>query len=144
VRNSIQQLRTQGRTVLLCTHNLYEAEELADQVAIIRLGRIIMNDTLESVKQQLLGPVEYEARLACQLDGLRLDLPSGVELRSRGENWLRFYIQNPDVDNARLLRFLLDAQLPVVSFQEVPRSLEKAFLSAIGSPAVDVEEGDSE
>jgi ABC-2 type transport system ATP-binding protein len=144
VRNSIQQLRSQGRTILLCTHNLYEAEELADQVAIIRQGRIIMSDTLESVKQQLLGPVEYEARLACQLNGLHLDLPGGVELRSRGENWLRFYIANPDIDNARLLRSLLDAQLPVVSFQEVPRSLEQAFLSAIGSPAVEVEEGDSE
>lgn len=138
VRNSIQELRGTGRVILLCTHNLAEAEELADKVAIIRLGRIIMNDTLANVKQQLLGPVEYEACLAGSIDGWSGDLPEGVELRLRAENRLRFRVTDPQITNPHLLRCLLDARLQVVSFAEVPRSLEKAFLNAIGS----VEEGE--
>jgi ABC-2 type transport system ATP-binding protein len=140
VRDSIKMLRGAGRTVLLCTHNLFEAEELADKVAIIRLGRIIMNDTLDNVKHQLLGPVEYEAQLAADLNGWPVSLPEGMELRGRGEKWLRFRVKDPRVQNPQLIRCLLDQQLPVVSFQEVPRSLEKAFLHAIGS----AEEGDGE
>jgi ABC-2 type transport system ATP-binding protein len=132
VRNSIQSLRTTGRTFLLCTHNLAEADELADKVAIIRLGRIVMSDTLENVKRQLLGPVEYEARLSCDLNGWAPELPAGVELRERGDNWLRFRVADPATLNPLLLRRLLDDRLPVVSFQEVPRSLEKAFLNAVG------------
>jgi len=36
VRDSIRALRSSERTIILCTHNLAEAEELADQIAIIR------------------------------------------------------------------------------------------------------------
>ena len=139
VRDSIKNLRAAGRTILLCTHNLFEAEELADKVAIIRLGKIIMNDTLENVKQQLLGPLEYEARLAGTPDGWTPRLPPGIELRERGESWLRFRVADPRSMNPQLIRCLLDDQLPVVSFHEVPRSLERAFLHAIGS----AEEGES-
>ncbi len=140
VRDSIKSLRGAGRTILLCTHNLFEAEELADKVAIIRLGRIIMSDTLDNMKQELLGPVEFEAQLACSLDGWMPDLPAGVELRARGENWLRFRVADPLTQNPLLIRCLLDDRLPIVTFQEVPRSLEKAFLQAIGT----VEEGENE
>lgn len=140
VRDSIQSLRGAGHTIMLCTHNLAEAEELADKVAIIRLGQIIMNDTLPNVKQQLLGPAEYEARLSANMNGCQVNLPSGVELRGQGENWLRFRVQDPQTTNPLLLRCLLNDQLPVVSFQEVPRSLERAFLHAIGS----MEEGENE
>src|SRR5512146_1584052 len=43
VRDAITTLRGEGRTILLCTHNLAEGEELADQVAIIQSGKIILN-----------------------------------------------------------------------------------------------------
>lgn len=134
VRDSIHDLRLSGRTILLCTHNLAEAEELADQVAIIRRGKIILYDRLEAIKQQLLGPVEYEARLAHPLNGWVPCLPEGVELRERGEDWLRFRVSDPTRSNPQLLRQLLSDQLAIVSFQEVPRSLEKAFLNAVGLP----------
>jgi len=133
VRNSIQELRGTGRTIMLCTHNLAEAEELADKVAIIRQGRIIMNDTLENVKQNLLGPVEYEARLAESVNGWSGELPEGVDLRKKEDTRLQFHVTDPQITNPQLLRCLLDAHLQVVSFSEVPRSLEKAFLNAIGS-----------
>jgi ABC-2 type transport system ATP-binding protein len=134
VRDSIHSLRSNGRTILLCTHNLAEAEELADQVAIIRRGKIILNDRLDDIKQQLLGPVEYEARLARPLNGWQPVLPEGVDVRERGEDWIRFRITDPNHTNPLLLRQLLADQLAVVSFQEVPRSLEKAFLNAVGMP----------
>jgi ABC-2 type transport system ATP-binding protein len=134
VRDAILSLRSSGRAILLCTHNLHEAEELADQVAIIRQGRILLNDSLAQVKRTLLGPEEYEARLACRLNGWAPCLPAGVELRSQGEDWLRFRITDPAVVIPQLLRQLLDDRLPLISFQEVPRSLEQAFLLAVGSP----------
>lgn len=134
VRDSIQMLRTSGRTILLCTHNLAEAEELADQVAIIHQGRILLIDTLAQVKFSLLGPVEYEARLAKGVNGWAPRLPQGVELRAQGENWLQFRMTDPGESIPLLLRQMLDDHLAVVSFQEIPRSLEQAFLQAVGSP----------
>ncbi len=130
VRDAILHLRGSGRTILLCTHNLAEGEELADQVAIIQAGRILIHDTLENVKQALLGAPEYEMRFAVDVGDLAIDLPHGVELRHIEGNKARFRIDDPFAANPRLLRALM-AGLDVLAFSEVPRSLEMAFLDAV-------------
>jgi ABC-2 type transport system ATP-binding protein len=131
VRDSIQSLRSRDRTIILCTHNLIEAEELADQVAIIRQGKIILYGTLEGLKQQLLGPVIYEARLAKEINGWTPRLPQGVTITAQGEYWLRFKIDAPLGSNPVLIRKLLEDHLEVVTFAEIPRSLEQAYLEGI-------------
>jgi ABC-2 type transport system ATP-binding protein len=55
VRDAILGLRSQEVTIILCTHNLAEAEELADKVAIIRRGRIIYDGVIDGLKRTLLG-----------------------------------------------------------------------------------------
>lgn len=134
VRNSIADLRSADRSIILCTHNLAEAEELADQIAIIRRGKIIAQDTSSNLKQLLLGTGEYEMHLATTLNGHLETLLPGVEITSRGPNWFRYRAAQPDQMNPELLRTLLDAGLPVVRLQEVSRSLEQVYLQAIHTP----------
>ena len=55
----IQRLAEQGTTVLLTTQYLEEAEQLADRIAILHEGRIIVNGTLTELKQ-LLPPAKVE------------------------------------------------------------------------------------
>lgn len=131
VRQAIRSLRSGERTIVLCTHNLLEAELLADQVAIIRRGRIIYDGKTAELKRALLGPEEYEARLAQSVNGWAGRLPVGVSLTGRGDNWLRFRVEDPQRANPVLLQQLLADQLPVLSFQEVPHSLEDAYLEAV-------------
>ncbi len=95
VRDGIHQLRSSSRSIILCTHNLLEAEELADQIAIIRKGRIIMSGSPSELKHKLLGPPEFEAHLTGRIDGKQLDLPQGVAVLSRGEDWVRFQVDDP-------------------------------------------------
>jgi len=68
VRNAIKTLRSEDRAIIVCTHNLAEAEELADTIAIIRAGRIIALGKSSELKQQLLGPGEYRITLKDDLD----------------------------------------------------------------------------
>lgn len=131
VREALLKLRSGERTILLCTHNLYEAEELADQIAIIRRGRIILNDTPVNMKRRMLGPSEYKALLNQRVDGYSPHLPDGVELTGRGEDWLLFRVENPAESNPQLVREMLAANLELVSFQEVAHSLEEAYLAAM-------------
>lgn len=138
VRDAIASLRSGDRTIMLCTHNLAEAEELADQVAIIRRGRIILCDSLENIKQNILGPAEFQATFSTSVDGWSADLPEGVILSGRGNNWMRFRVANPLDANPKLLR-QLSAQMEVITFQEVPRSLENAYLEAMRRAAIEEE-----
>ncbi len=59
VWNSVKELAGQGTTVLLTTQYLDEAEQLADRIAILHEGRIIVNGTLAELKQ-LLPPAKVE------------------------------------------------------------------------------------
>jgi len=59
VWQAVKDLAEGGTTVLLTTQYLDEAEQLADQIAILHGGRIIVNGTLAELKQ-LLPPVKIE------------------------------------------------------------------------------------
>jgi ABC-2 type transport system ATP-binding protein len=59
VWHTVKELAGQGTTVLLTTQYLDEAEQLADRIAILHGGRIIVNGTLTELKQ-LLPPAEVE------------------------------------------------------------------------------------
>jgi ABC-2 type transport system ATP-binding protein len=53
LRRMIMQIRDQGKTILLTTHYMYEADELSDHVAIINKGRIACLDAPSALKQSL-------------------------------------------------------------------------------------------
>jgi ABC-2 type transport system ATP-binding protein len=55
----LKELAGSGTTVLLTTQYLDEAEQLADRIAILHRGRIIVNDTLAELKR-LLPPATLE------------------------------------------------------------------------------------
>jgi ABC-2 type transport system ATP-binding protein len=60
VWQAVQELARRGTTVLLTTQHLDEAEQLADRIAILHEGRIIVDGTLAELKQLLPpGEVEY-------------------------------------------------------------------------------------
>ena len=134
VRNAIHGLRSANRAIIICTHNLPEAEELSDKIAIIRQGKIIIQGSASDLKQRFLGPAEFEVRFNADLNGSVPELPEQVRLTHRGENWLRYQTEQPQQINPVLLSQLLANGFPVVSLQEVSRSLEQVYLQAINAP----------
>jgi ABC-2 type transport system ATP-binding protein len=131
VRNEISRLRSSKRTIIICTHNLSEAEALADQIAIIYRGKILLNGTLEELKRTVLGPVEYEAKFARDFDIGEFELPAGVILASRSASSVRFRVDTPLDMNPKLVNALTSRSAPLVSFQEVPKKLEHVYLKTM-------------
>jgi ABC-2 type transport system ATP-binding protein len=54
IREMVKKLRKEGRTILLTTHNMFEAEELCDRIAFINKGRIIAIGTAEELKKKII------------------------------------------------------------------------------------------
>jgi ABC-2 type transport system ATP-binding protein len=131
VRSEIARLRSSKRTIIICTHNLAEAEALADTIAIIYRGRILLNGSLDELKRQVLGPAEFEAQFSEPFDPGELDLPEGVELASRTATSLRFRVESPLAVNPKIVNELTSRQAPLVSFQEVSRKLEQVYLKTM-------------
>jgi ABC-2 type transport system ATP-binding protein len=133
VRDAVLDLRAQGRTILLCTHNLNEAEQLADRIAIIRRGHIIANGTAKELKRQLLGDPVMEVRLIGELDGLLPRLGAELNIVERGANWFRYRTTKPESENPALLKRLTELSQPVLTLSEVERSLEDVYLKIVQS-----------
>lgn len=131
VRDEIARLRSSQRTIIICTHNLAEAEALADTIAIIYRGKILLMGTLDELKRSVLGPVEYEAKFAEAFDVGDLDLPQGVVLAARNATSLRFQVDAPQAVNPQLVHALTSRNAPLVSFQEVQRKLEHVYLKTM-------------
>ncbi|HEX3076275.1 MAG TPA: ABC transporter ATP-binding protein [Lachnospiraceae bacterium] len=63
LRTIIKRLKEQGKTVLLTTHYMYEADELCDRIAIINKGTLVALDTPENLKRMVKGTNTIEVSL---------------------------------------------------------------------------------
>jgi ABC-2 type transport system ATP-binding protein len=133
VRDAILGLRSDQRAVLICTHNLTEAELLADRIAIIRRGQIVALDTPTRLKTQLLGPPLLEMRLAHSLDGhVRVSVLSDlIQVETQGDTWFRYRTPTPETTNPALVARLIGMDAKVLTLSEVPRSLEEVYLRIV-------------
>ena len=142
VRDAIHGLSSAQRAIIVCTHNLAEAEELADKIAIIHQGRIIISGQVDELKTRLLGAPQFEVRLGTIFEGLKIDLPTGATLTGRGADWLRYQTADPTQVNPLVIQSMVEHNLPVVGLAEVPRSLEKVYLHAINAVDGDKHSGE--
>jgi ABC-2 type transport system ATP-binding protein len=139
VRNAIKTLRSEDRSIIVCTHNLAEAEELADNIAIIRYGKIIAEGSTAELKEQLLGPGEYKVQFANPLDGRDLPLPEGLEVTQKGPDWFSYRAPAAREINPPLIENLLAAGFQVVKMEEILRSLESVYLQAVNYVPIEEE-----
>lgn len=135
VRESILGLRSGNRALVVCTHNLHEAEALADRIAIIRGGSIVAQGTASQLMQDYLGSPIMELKVAGQLNGAVDLLPNDVRVRERGHDWVRFQASDPQQANPEIIKRMAAAGVRIVTLSEVKRSLEEAYLSVMQSEA---------
>ncbi|MBI9046493.1 MAG: ABC transporter ATP-binding protein [Anaerolineaceae bacterium] len=131
VRNAITRISHKDRTILLCTHNLIEAEELADKVAIIRQGKIILSDQIDSLKRQVLGEKIFQAKFNQSIEKVSLDLLENTKLLKLENKIAEFQIKDHEKVNPILIKKLLSQNLDLISFQEKEFSLEDVYMQIV-------------
>ena len=133
LRDLIVGLRAQHRAVLLCTHDLDEAQRIADRVVIIDRGRVVKVARTAELRAGA-RPV-YVVQIAGDVDTARRALQDiGIQAESTSENGvpqLRFATDDPTHENPKVLRALLDAQLAVLTLSAETRTLEEAYFATI-------------
>ncbi len=132
VRDAVANLRGSGHTIFLCTHNLYEAETLADRIAIIRRGKLVALGTAEELKRQFLGAPLMELTLAQPLAQPWPDLNGHLQIEARGDAYLRYRAHQPEIANPLLLNRLQQVGAQVLTLAPAPQSLEQVYLKLVG------------
>jgi ABC-2 type transport system ATP-binding protein len=123
-RECVNAERHQGRTVLLSSHILAEAEALADGVTIIRAGQTVETGTLAEMRHLTRTTIDAELAGPIAVDGLPGVYDAAVEQRADGGTRLRC-----EVDNSALNEML--GRLSAVGVKTLtcrPPTLEELFL----------------
>ena len=118
-----------GRTVLLCTHNLAEAEALCDEVVIMRGGHVILRGSLASLRRRVRPKLRLTARQGVQALLAHLD-GTAASVRSGGGSVL-VECADPPHEAPALLKRLLSAGVGVYECVPVEATLEDLFLEAV-------------
>lgn len=131
VRDAIVELRNAARTFLITTHNLTEAQLLADRIAIIRHGRIIADGTFDQLSRRFVGDPLMELRVASHLNGLSREIADLVRVETAEGNILRYRVVNPAESNPLVLRRLISLGVDVISLAPVSQTLEEIYLQVV-------------
>ena len=122
-----------GRTTLLCTHNLDEAEDLCDSVIILRAGKVVVHASLEELRSKVL------ARVALRAHGNPAALADALTARGytpeTAEGEVSVAVTNADRAAPDLLRALLAEGVDVYECRIVRPSLEEIFFAVVENAA---------
>jgi ABC-2 type transport system ATP-binding protein len=136
VRQFIAGLREEGRTIVMCTHNLDEADRLCDRIAVIK-SRLLALDSPRVLRQSIFGrAVVFHLRQALP-DHTRLlesfDFVSSVE---QVEDKLVVHLDDPDRHNPELIRALVQSGADIQFVGELRRRLEDVYLQLVQTEEV--------
>ncbi len=123
-QESIEELRTQGRTVLLSSHILAEAETLSDRVSIIRAGKVVQSGTLAELRHLTRTTMIVQTERPSD----RIHEVPGVEHVVHEDGHVAFDVDTDHIDEA--MDYL--APLKITSLVSHPPTLEELFLRQFG------------
>ena len=119
--DAISEYAVEGRTVLLTTHYLEEAERLASRVVVIHEGRVVAEGSPSALRDQA-----GLKRIRIRADALP-ELPGVVEMRRENGHYTLY-----TADSEAVVRVLVATGVPLHDFEVGSVSLEEAFLLLTG------------
>ncbi len=132
----VRRLRDAGTTIILTTHYIEEAEEMADRIGVMRKGELILVED-KQVLMRKLGKKQLTLTLQAPLDTIPRQL-AGLPLELSDDRMSLVYTfdtQSDDTGIASLLRLLSDAGIDFKDLHSSESSLEDIFVNLVRSPS---------
>jgi len=133
VRQFIADLREEGRTIVMCTHNLDEADRLCDRIAVVK-SRLLALDTPTALRRKLFGrSVVFHLREVQPGYTRVLQSFDYVQSVQTMENKMVVQLDDPEIHNPELIRALVGAGADVQFVGELRRRLEDVYLQLVNA-----------
>ncbi len=132
VRDQILEFKREGKTILITTHNMQEAQQVCDRIFIMNQGKIIADESPDNLRKKF----KPTSTLLFTIEG-KLSLEQKTELESRfnliEEQKDRFSIisNNPLEDISNLNDFSKQHEIKISTFRLTETSLEEVFIHLI-------------
>jgi len=131
VREFIAELKKEGRTIFLCTHNLDEADRLCDRIGVFK-SRLLVVDSPANLRASVFGrKVVFHLRSAEEAMASSVRNLAFVREVKVVENKLVVTLDNPDEQNPEVVRDLVKLGADVQFVGELRHSLEEVYLELV-------------
>jgi ABC-2 type transport system ATP-binding protein len=131
VRSLVKRLRDEGRTIFLCTHNLTEAEQLCDRIAVIRTHLLAL-DTGQNLRNRFFRRqiiVQLLDMTAAIVEAVR-ELPFAQSVVAE-DNRLIIELTEPEQNRPEMVRAVVNAGGRIMEVFENKQPLEEIYLKLI-------------
>ena len=139
VRDRITNLKHSSRSVILCTHDLDEAERLADTVAIMSKGRIVALGAPAALRARTSPEATVRITLAepfAQGQAMLTEVVGALPAEGApATDTLMYRTARPNEVNPQVIERLVTAGARIVTVSSETRSLEDVYAAAVGSPS---------
>jgi len=137
IKSLLQSLNAKGKTIFLTTHDMDEANQLCNRVAIINQGKIVAIDAPEKLRMATRSMHSVEVSFTDTVNPEVLaQLPGVNSVRRLGDKY-RLYTDNPGELAVSLVNQSCATGLKIVSLNTLAPSLEDAFLALTEKEAKD-------
>lgn len=133
VREFIVEIKKQGRTIFLCTHNLDEADRLCDRIAVFKTHLLVL-DSPSNLRSQIFGrKVIFHLRQADSKYIQLLQSQPYIKDARILDNKIIITLDDPDQYNPEIIRLLVGSGADIQFVGELRHSLEDVYLQLIKS-----------
>jgi len=130
VREVLEETLAEGKTILICSHILSEVERTVNRVGIIAKGRLLVEDTMDNIRERVGGERHVEVEIVEVKDGL-IPALEGLPFVTRVHNdggRLSVYTSDEQDYRAELGRVIAESGGIIQGMRTVQASLEEAFV----------------
>ncbi|UCD43335.1 MAG: ABC transporter ATP-binding protein [Chloroflexota bacterium] len=131
VREFILEIKQQGRTIFICTHNLDEADRLCDRIGVFKT-RLLVVDSPITLRRQVFGrKVVFHLVQADQALVDKITAHPHVSEANLIDHKIVVTIDDPEAHNPELIRILVREGADIQFIGELRRSLEDVYLQLV-------------
>jgi ABC-2 type transport system ATP-binding protein len=129
IKDEIYALAKKGATIIFSTHRMEQVEEICDHIVLVNLGKKILDGTVADIKQQF---KEYIFAIETSHPELIKDnaLFSILDKTDKNPNKVLVKLSQSVASN-EVLKYLIEQQIPIVSYNEVLPSLNDIFIQLV-------------
>jgi ABC-2 type transport system ATP-binding protein len=129
IKDEIYALAKKGATIIFSTHRMEQVEEICDHIVLVNLGKKILDGTVSDIKQQF---KEYIFAIETSQPSLIKDNALFSILDKVDKNPNKILVKlNQAVASNEVLKYLIEQNIPIISYNEVLPSLNDIFIQLV-------------
>lgn len=127
VKDLLREKRNEGKTIIMCTHQMHQVEELADRIALINKGETVLYGSLNEIRRQFTS----DGVLVRTLNELPASLPGVSEIVPHNSSTLLRC--EPGKSHQDILQMLVEKGILLEQFEIAMPTLDEIFIRVVKS-----------